>query len=488
MNTEALSAYLHMYLSSNRSLNSRAMMNERVCKVIKMLQEIIEKFTLLTKSSSWAKNFWNLNCSKIVTKSKWLQIIWKTQSTLNAWNEYLKHNDHKNKIIQQAKHAHFRSQMYELSDALKSIWCFAKWVRIESQLSKKLSQFSSLKWSDTEQMTTTFEKKIKILQEKFFLSFSQTDVNNIVNSFIFLTVSFDLRISEDEVRQTIKRIKADKASNISDILNKALQTSLAKLISILISLFNACVIHRYHSKQFKKAQTIVLCKSKKSDYTDLKTYQLIALLDIMSKALKSIMTKRLSNIAETHHMLSDAQMKARRKWFVISTLNLLVDQIHMIWDCEIKYVAFMLSLNIVEAFNWVLHVRLLHTLKMKKTSDYIVEWACSFLKNRETSLRFNEQTSDIREINADILQRSLISSILFLFFNASLIEKCKALRIKIEVFNFINDINILAYDKFIKEICRTLSRVHNICAKWACTHNATFASEKYELMHFIRKS
>ncbi len=45
---------------------------------------------------------------------------------------------------------------------------------------------------------------------------------------------------------------------------------------------------------------------KKSDYTDLKTYRLIALLDIMSKALKSIMTKRLSDITKTHHMLSDA--------------------------------------------------------------------------------------------------------------------------------------------------------------------------------------
>jgi len=101
-------------------------------------------------------------------------------------------------------------------------------------------------------MTMTFKKKIEILQEKFFLSLSQTDINNIMNSFIFLTVSFDLHISEDEVRQTVKRIKADKASNISDILNKVLQINLAKLISILISLFNACVIHRYHSKQFKK--------------------------------------------------------------------------------------------------------------------------------------------------------------------------------------------------------------------------------------------
>ena len=110
------------------------------------------------------------------------------------------------------------------------------------------------------------------MQEKFFSSFSQTDVNNIADSFIFLTVSFNLRISEDEVRQTIKRIKADKASDVSDILNRALQTDFAELILILTSLFNACVIHRYYLKQFKKAQIIVLCKLKKSNYTDSKTY------------------------------------------------------------------------------------------------------------------------------------------------------------------------------------------------------------------------
>jgi len=87
-----------------------------------------------------------------------------------------------------------------------------------------------------------------------------------------LTVSSDLHISKDKVRQTIKRIKANKALNISNILNKTLQTDLAKLISILTSLFNACVIHKYHLKQFKKTQMIVLYKSKKSDYIDSKTY------------------------------------------------------------------------------------------------------------------------------------------------------------------------------------------------------------------------
>jgi len=143
-------------------------------------------------------------------------------------------------------------------------------------------------------------------------------------------MSFDLHISKNEVRQTIKRIKVNKASDISDILNRMLQTDLAKLTLILMSLFNACVIHKYHLKQFKKAQTIVLCKLKKSDYTDLKTYRLIALLNIMSKALKSIMIKKLSDIVETYHILFDAQMKVRCKQFMISTLNLLVNQIHIV--------------------------------------------------------------------------------------------------------------------------------------------------------------
>ncbi len=210
--------------------------------------------------------------------------------------------------------------------------------------------------------------------------------------------------------------------------------------------------------------------------------------DTQLDAISLIMIKRLSDIVETHCMLSNAQMKARCKQFMILTLNLLIDQVHTVWDCEIKYVIFMLSLNVIEAFNQVSHIKLLHMLKMKKTLSYIIEWTCSFLKNWKMSLIFNEQMSDMHKINADILQKFFILLIFFLFFNASLIEKCEALKIKIEVFNFINNINILIYNRFTEEICRTLSKAHNICAKWACIHDTTFASEKYELTHFTRKS
>ncbi len=152
---------------------------------------------------------------------------------------------------------------------------------------------------------------------------------------------------------------------------------------------------------------------------------------------------------------------------MISVLNLLVNQVHAVWDCKIKYIVFMLSLNITEMFNHVLHTRLLHTLRMKKTLNYIVEWTCSFLKDRESSLMFDEQISVMQRVNADISQRFFISSILFLFFNASLIKKRKALEIKIEVLDFVNDINILIYNKITESICKSLSQAHDVCAKWA---------------------
>ena len=80
-------------------------------------------------------------------------------------------------------------------------------------------------------------------------------------------------------------------------------------------------------------------------------------------------------------------------------------------------------------------------------------------------LLFDEQMSAMREMHVDISQESFILSIFFLFFNTNLIKKYKALRIKIKVLEFVNDINILIYNKLIKEICKTLNKIHKVCVK-----------------------
>jgi len=53
-------------------------------------------------------------------------------------------------------------------------------------------------------MIMMFKKKIEILQEKFFLLSFQANISDIAKSFISQAVSFNSRITENEVKQTIR--------------------------------------------------------------------------------------------------------------------------------------------------------------------------------------------------------------------------------------------------------------------------------------------
>ena len=115
---------------------------------------------------------------------KWLSEIQRSQK-----------QDHK-----ETKHSHFKLQMHKLSNELKSIWCFAKWVRIKSQLLKKLLQFSSLKSNNFNHIADSFKEKTKMLWKKFFSSLFQANISDISKSFILLTMSFNSVLSQDEIK------------------------------------------------------------------------------------------------------------------------------------------------------------------------------------------------------------------------------------------------------------------------------------------------
>ena len=98
----------------------------------------------------------------------------------------------------------------------------------------------------------------------------------------------------------------------------------------LISIYQACIDVEYHSKSFREAKTIVLKKVEKIDYISFKVYRSIALLNTMNKMLKSIMTNKITKLAEKNLLLLKLQMRARRKKEIETTLNMLTKEIHAI--------------------------------------------------------------------------------------------------------------------------------------------------------------
>ena len=74
----------------------------------------------------------------------------------------------------------------------------------------------------------------------------------------------------------------------------------------------------------------MLRKPGKPDYTDLKAYRLITLLNTLGKALKTVVTKRVRFLAETYALLPHTQMGTRKQRSVDIALHLLLEKIRIV--------------------------------------------------------------------------------------------------------------------------------------------------------------
>jgi hypothetical protein len=115
--------------------------------------------------------------------------------------------------------------------------------------------------------------------------------------------TFEL-IDANEIKRTIKWCKSNNASKLNDISNDVLKVFVNKLISHFLNLFRIYAELNYHSLYFRKTHIIALKKSKKKNYTNIKTYKSIVLLNIFDKALKSIIAQRINDLTKTHDLLS----------------------------------------------------------------------------------------------------------------------------------------------------------------------------------------
>jgi hypothetical protein len=145
-------------------------------------------------------------------------------------------------------------------------------------------------------------------------------------------IAMDSEVTAKEVREAIWHPAADKALSISGIPNRFLRAVHTEMEETFRRVSQACLDFRYHPKKFREANTVMLKKPKKTDYSEPKAYRPIALLDTLGKALETVIAKRLSGIAETAHLLPEHQMGGRKGRSVETALETITDSIHTIWN------------------------------------------------------------------------------------------------------------------------------------------------------------
>jgi hypothetical protein len=164
-------------------------------------------------------------------------------------------------------------------------------------------------------------------------------------------------------------------------------------------------------------------------------------------------------------------------------MTVLSENIYRAWkQREIFTVVFM---DVAGAFNNVHHNRLIHNMKQRRIPLQIVRLVQSFLTGRTTQLRFNGATSSDINIEAGIPQGSPLSPILFMLYNAELLEIPRAPDLAL---GFIDDIAYGISGQTAQSNIERLQAILSRSEDWKEKHGAQFEPSKYMLIHFTRNT
>jgi hypothetical protein len=148
----------------------------------------------------------------------------------------------------------------------------------------------------------------------------------------------------------------------------------------------------------------------------------VALLNTLGKFLESIMARRLSYMIETYDLLPPTHLGGRRGISTDHAIQILLDRIHRAWGVGLPVVS-MALLDVTGAYDNTAHERLLHDLRRKGLGK-VIPWVRAFLSDRSTRIRMPEGLAERAPTPTGIPQGSPLSLILYLFYNAGLIEAC----------------------------------------------------------------
>jgi hypothetical protein len=119
------------------------------------------------------------------------------------------------------------------------------------------------------------------------------------------------------------------------------------------------------------------------------------------------------------------------------------------------------------AFDNVSYPRLIHNLRKRRVDLQTVMLIESFLTDQITTLRLGMDTSAPFRTSTRIPQGSPLSLILYLFYNADLLEIGSRLDLNMCTSGYINDVAILVSSRITEENYRRLKQVHAKCEAWA---------------------
>ena len=291
-------------------------------------------------------------------------------------------------------------------------------------------------------------------------------------------------VISEEIKKAIMTSSTKKAPGPDGLSFLIIQHAYQAIPELFHTVYSVLINQGYHPICWRQGTEAILKKEGKPDYSALKAYRMITLLNCLSKVSEKIMATRLSYWAETTDLLYSEQMSGRKQRSAVNAAMCLTHDIQQ--AINNNKVLSALFLNVKGAFDHVSLNQLLKVMKRLHLPQIVLRWVQCFLTNRSITLAFDGERNQSQSVNSGISQGSPISPMLFLIYIRFLFTKINNKHTQLKLPSYIDDVAIIVEGKTAKENSKTLELVTKTAFQWAEDNAVTFDDSKSELIHFQR--
>jgi Reverse transcriptase (RNA-dependent DNA polymerase) len=146
----------------------------------------------------------------------------------------------------------------------------------------------------------------------------------------------------------------------------------------------------------------------------------------------------------------------------------------------------LISFDVKGAYNGVCKERLLQRMKARGIPEKLLRWIEAFCSERTATIQVNGQSSEVRSLpQAGLPQGSPLSPILFLFFNADLVQR--HIDSHGGAIAFVDDFTAWVTGPTAQSNREGIETIINDALDWERRSGTTFEAEKTAIIHFTRK-
>jgi len=255
--------------------------------------------------------------------------------------------------------------------------------------------------------------------------------------------------------------------------------------SRITQLVRACIRLGHHPRIWKTAKGIVIPKPGKPDYSRIRAYRVISLLDVIAKLVERMAAHLIADHLERSKGLHEGQFGCRKRRSCVDAVATLMNRTQQEWDN--KRVAGALFMDVKSAFNNVSKAHLGRRMEALGLEPDLIRWTTSFMPDRQVKIVLDGEMGEATPVDTGIPQGSPVAPILFTTYLSGIFDEVEATCRGVKALSFVDDVAWWAGGKMEKEVARSLERAAEASLTWAANNGIAFDHGKTEAALFRRK-